>query len=72
LFPPISAVSDPTVTQSYKLSLIDVDGNTLSTADGHITTVVLTAQSDVDKARAAGDRTPDFCLGNPIYRMITV
>ena len=64
--------ADLTVGQNYRLDLVDVDGNALSTADGHITTVVLSTQSGIDKARAVGDRTPDFCLGNPAYRMITV
>jgi hypothetical protein len=56
----------------YQVNFTDVDGNAFSTADGHITTIVLTTQSSTDKARTVGDRTPDFCLGNPIYRMVTV
>ena len=58
--------------QNYSLNLVDVDGNTFSTADGHVTILVLTTQAGIDKARAVGDRTPNFCLGNPAYRMITV
>jgi hypothetical protein len=54
------------------LKFIDVDGNTLSTADGHITVIVLTTKADLPKAEAIGDRIPDFCLGNPAYRMITL
>ena len=61
-----------TVGQNYKLNFVDVDGNALSTADGHLTTIVLTTQAGVDKAHLVGDRVPDFCLGNPTYRMITV
>lgn len=57
---------------SAELNLTDVDGNVISMADGRITTVVLTTQAGTDKARAVGDRIPDFCLGNPMYRMITV
>jgi hypothetical protein len=56
----------------YQINLADVDGNAFATADGHITTIVLTTQSGIDKARTVGDRTPDFCLGTPIYRMVTV
>ena len=56
----------------YQVNFTDVDGNALSIGEGHITTVVLTTQSGIDKARAVGDRTPDFCLGNSVYRMITV
>jgi hypothetical protein len=58
--------------KNYRITCFDVDGNTLSTADGRITTVVLTTQSGIDKARLVGDRTPDFCVGNPAFRMITV
>jgi hypothetical protein len=57
---------------TYSISLVDVDGNKLSTADGHVTIVVLTTAADREKARTVGDRVPDFCLGNPVYRMITV
>ena len=63
---------EPKDGQNYSLNLTDVDGNIFSTADGHITTLVVTTQSGADKARATGDRIPDFCLGNPTYRMITV
>ena len=60
------------VGQIYALNFVDVDGHTLSTADGHISVVVLTTAADSEKARAVGDRAPEFCLGNPSYRMITV
>ena len=58
--------------QRYALSFVDVDGHTLSTADGHISVVVLATTADSDKARSVGDRVPDYCLGNPSYRMITI
>jgi hypothetical protein len=70
--PSISILAQPADGKNYRINLVDVDGNALSTADGRITTVVLTNRSNVDKARAVGDRTPDFCLGNSSYRMITV
>jgi hypothetical protein len=57
---------------THALSLVDVNGNNLSTADGHVTIMVLATTEDLDKARAVGDRVPDYCLGNPNYRMITV
>jgi hypothetical protein len=73
LFAPLtSTFAELTVGESYQINLPDVDGNTFSTADGRITTVVLISESNIDKARAVGDRTPDFCLANPTYRMITV
>jgi len=72
LFSPMSIVAEPTIGQSYRINFADVDGNALSTADGHITTVALTTEAGIDKARLVGDRTADSCLGNPTFRMITV
>ena len=70
--PLTSIFAELTVGESYRVNLVDVDENTFSTADGHITTVVLVSKSNIDKAHAVGDHTPDSCLGNPTYRMITV
>jgi hypothetical protein len=69
LQPLLATLSDG---QIYALNFFDVDGQTLSTADGHVTVVVLATSADAAKARAVGDRVPDYCLGNPTYRMITV
>src|ERR1043166_5098772 len=68
----VSILSAPAAAQNLQIKFTDVDGNAFSTADGRITILVLTAQSNIDKARAVGDRTPDFCLANPAYRMLTV
>ena len=57
---------------SYSISFVDLDGKKLSTADGHVTIVVLTTSADREQARTVGDHVPDFCLGNPAYRMVTV
>jgi len=57
---------------TYSISFVDLAGNKLSTADGHVTVLVLTTSADREQARAVGDRVPDFCLGNPAYKMITV
>jgi hypothetical protein len=57
---------------TYSISFVDLDGNKFSTADGHVTIVVLTTSADREQARAVGDHVPDFCLGNTRYRMITV
>src|SRR5262249_29260078 len=57
---------------TYSITFVDIESNKLSTADGHVTIVVLTTAVDHEKARTVGDRVPDFCLGNPAYRMITV
>jgi len=58
--------------RAYVVKLADVDGRSVSTADGRITVLVLTTSGDTAKARNVGDRVPDFCLANPNYRMITV
>jgi hypothetical protein len=57
---------------TYSIALVDINGNKLSTADGHVTIVVLTTAADHEKARTVSERVPDFCLGNPDYRMITI
>ena len=71
LFPPFlsGALSSGT---TYSLSFVDIDGNKLSTADGHVTVLVLATTADWEKARAVGERVPDYCLGNPNYRMVTI
>lgn len=60
------------IGSDHSISLVDLDGNKLSTADGHITVVVLASPAEREQARTVGDHIPDFCLGNPTYRMITV
>jgi hypothetical protein len=57
---------------AYSLRFVDIDGEKISTADGHVTVVVLATPADWEKARTVGDRVPDYCLGNPNYRMITI
>ena len=57
---------------TYPLSFVDIDGNKHSTADAHVTVIVLTTSADREKARTVGDRVPEHCLGNPDYRMITI
>jgi hypothetical protein len=64
--------ADPNVGETYRISFVEIDRNNLSTDDGRITTIVLTARPNIDKARTVGDRTPDFCLGDSNHRMITV
>jgi hypothetical protein len=70
--PLMSIFAELTVGQIYALNFVDVDSNKLSTADGHVTIVVLTSRADVVKAQTVGDRVPEYCLGDPTYRMITV
>jgi hypothetical protein len=70
--PAIPAPGALSAGNTYSISLVDIDGQKLSTADGHVTIVVLTTSADREQARLVGDHVPDFCLGNPAYRMITV
>jgi hypothetical protein len=64
--------AEPEPSPAYVLEILDIDGHKFSTSDGHITTIVLTGESQVDRAREVGERVPEYCLGNPDYRMITV
>lgn len=58
--------------ETYRLVFNDVDRNQISTADGHVTLVIVTTKQDQDKARAFGDRVPDTYIGNDKYRFLTV
>jgi hypothetical protein len=58
--------------QRYALNFVDIDGHKLSTADGHVTVLVLATTGDSENVRAVGDSVPDHCLGNPRYKMITI
>ena len=58
--------------QRYALNFVDIDGNKLSTTDGHVTVLVLATTGDSQKVRAVADSVPDHCLGNPRYKMITI
>jgi hypothetical protein len=63
--------AEPVLGRSYTVNFTDVDGNRLATADGHVTVIVISRVADLDKARAVGDRIPEYCVGNPAYRFIT-
>ncbi len=56
----------------YPLTFTDVDRHQLSTADGHATIITVLTRKDEKKAQQVGDRVPDFCLGNPKFRLITM
>jgi hypothetical protein len=56
----------------YSLDFVDIAGNKLSTADGHVTVLVLATTAEREKVQVVGERVPNFCLGNPNYRMITI
>jgi hypothetical protein len=50
----------------------DVDGNDLSTADGHVTILTVVTREHETEAQAVADQVPDEYLGNPKYRYITL
>jgi hypothetical protein len=72
LLPGMTARGVLSTGNTYSINFVDIDGNRHSTADGHGTIVVLTTPAEREQARTVGDRVPDFCLGNPAYKMITV
>jgi hypothetical protein len=67
-----AAAGGPVTGEIYALRFADFDGRTLATNDDHVSVVVLTTRADIGKAELVGTRVPDYCLGNPEYRMITV
>ena len=68
----MSILAQPRTAQAPLSNFADVDGNSFSIADDRINVLVVTSKANIDKAREVGDRTPDFCLANPKYRMVTV
>jgi hypothetical protein len=56
----------------YQLTFEDVDGNELSTADGHVTIITVVTRNNEDKARAVADQVPDKYVGDPNYRYVTL
>ena len=72
LLPPTLVRGTLSTGAIYPLSFVDINGNKLSAADGHVTVLVLATKSDWEKAHVVGDRIPNYCLGNPKYRMITI
>ncbi len=56
----------------YALEMSDVDQHKLSTADGHVTIIVLARSTEVDRVRSVGDRVPESCIGSPTQRFITL
>ena len=57
---------------SYRFSLRDVDGQNLSVADGHVTIITVVTRQNEEQARAAAERVPDRCIGDPKFRYITL
>ena len=66
------ASAEPVVGKTYAFRRVDVDGRSLSTADGNVSVLVIVTRRDADKPKIVGDRVPARCLGNPKSRMVTV
>ncbi|MEP6956170.1 MAG: hypothetical protein ABI883_05040, partial [Chthoniobacterales bacterium] len=56
----------------YELSFSDVDGNNLSTADGHVTIITVVTREQEEKAHAVADLVPERYIGDPKYRYVTL
>ncbi len=56
----------------YRIVMTDVDGDRVSTCDGHVTIVTVTTRSNETKAHQVGDCVSNRYLGDAHYRLITV
>jgi hypothetical protein len=56
----------------HRLTFRDVDGNDLSTSDGHVTILTVITRDNEEKARAIADLVPDRCVGDPRYHYVTL
>jgi hypothetical protein len=67
------AAANPLQTGSTaRLLFHDVDGNELSTADGHVTIITVIPRQNEAKAQAVADHVPDRYLGDRRYRYVTM
>jgi hypothetical protein len=57
---------------SHDLTFRDVDGNDLSTNDGHVTVITVVTRADEANARAVADLVPDQYVGDANYRYVTL
>ena len=72
LLPIYPGTADLTVGKIYSLKFADINGNSLSSADGHISIVIVVTRATWPKAQLVGDRVPDIYLGDSTRRCITV
>ena len=66
------AASELAPGSTHRLVFHDVDGNDLSTTDGHVTIITVVTRQNEEKARAVADLVPDKYLGDAKYRYITL
>ena len=67
-----AAASEPKTGTVAPLTFEDVDGNELSTADGHVTIITVVTRAAGDEARMVAEQVPDRFIGDPKYRYITL
>ena len=58
--------------ETHRLTFRDVDGNDLSTDDGHVTIIAVVTRRSEEKARQISQLVPEHCIGDPKYRYITL
>lgn len=56
----------------HRLVFHDVDGNDLSTADGHVTIITVITRDNENEAHAVADKVPDRYKGDSKYRYVTL
>ena len=56
----------------YSVTITDVDQHQISTADGHVTVIVVVTRKDEQKAQMVGDRFPREYLVGSKFRLLTV
>jgi hypothetical protein len=55
-----------------RLTFHDVDGNTLSTADGHVTIITVVTRQNEEQAHTVADQMPERCVGDPKFHYVTL
>ncbi|MFL6569012.1 MAG: hypothetical protein ACJ8LI_07565 [Chthoniobacterales bacterium] len=55
-----------------RLTFHDVDGNTLSTADGHVTIITVVTRQNEEQAHSIADQVPERCVADPKFRYVTL
>jgi hypothetical protein len=69
---PLATAAELQVGAAHQLTFRDVDGRSLSTADGHVTVITVITRDQEEKARAVSKGVPERCVGDPKYRYITL
>lgn len=60
------------VGSKYAIDMADVDGRHISTADGHVTVLVVIQRDGEGRAQTLGDRVPGRFIGKATHRIVTV